>query len=144
MVVGSLIVSFSLSAFLFARKYVHSWQETKALRASVQTSLQIMARDLAQAGQITELSDTSLTLSRGLERRVYYHFGNGRILRNMVHIADTSVKLNVSLIGADSLGRAFKIKITGNARGREQFAEAVIARPQSSRTDVSHLLYGDK
>ena len=82
LVVGSLLMSFCLSLFLFSNKIFVTWH-----------ALQTFAFDIRNSREITNVRDTSLTVQRGDRRPISYFFDKATIRRNGVFLFHGNVSV---------------------------------------------------
>src|SRR6266850_3852847 len=81
-IVGSLLVSFTLSQFLFSNKIFIKWSRQSESQFMVAGVLDVISRDLLESNGIVELSDTKLVLSKPIGSNVVYHFDGVQLWRN--------------------------------------------------------------
>ena len=118
MVVGSLLVVFSFSLFIFTGKLFHSWQKNTELHAEVSRVLQLMALDVSRSKQITELTDSTLTLRGGLSTEVRYRSSGGQIWRNGDPVGLPTVQFHARLWAVQSTkDRTFPDGVTIQVNG---------------------------
>src|SRR5437867_3834594 len=84
LVVGAMLVSFTLSLFLFADRIFVGWRGKHNIEAALAHSLDEISLDIIRSKHIVELTDSSLTLIQGLDKIVRYSYVHRRILRNGV------------------------------------------------------------
>src|SRR5213594_2059476 len=82
LIVGSLLVSFGFSLFLFVNKIYGSWQRKVDVQTTVSHALNVMTLDVLRSKMVPEVSDTALELISISDRRIRYHFNSGQIRRN--------------------------------------------------------------
>jgi prepilin-type N-terminal cleavage/methylation domain-containing protein len=86
LLVGSLLVSLTLSTFLFAGKLLHSWQRRSEIRSTVFRIAHTIAQDISQARDVTSFSDTALNIEMKNGKEVRYRFTTREILRNTISL----------------------------------------------------------
>src|ERR1051326_1855153 len=82
LIISSLMVSFTLSLFLFGSKILGSWSKKSELRQAVQQTLIVAMIDLIESSGVPTLTDTSIEFTKNNGSSVHYGYGRGRILRN--------------------------------------------------------------
>ena len=82
LIVASLLVSFSLSLFLFMHKLVSSWERDIEMRGSVDRAVQLIALDVQRSGEVNFNSDSACVLKREAGVSVSYAISAHRVLRN--------------------------------------------------------------
>ncbi|MGD0339096.1 MAG: hypothetical protein ABSB78_09930 [Bacteroidota bacterium] len=139
LIVGSLLVGFSLSLFLFADKLLASWQKTTELRESVHMTLQIIALDIQKSRRILAISDTTCSMARHTGMVVNYRFNGQKIWRNEIPVnADTTIAMSVRIQGVSGIVKesirksVVQITVKGVRKMTEYSAEADILLPESS------------
>src|SRR5207245_112675 len=84
LIVGAMLISFTLSLVLFADRMFVGWRAKHHIEGSLAHSLDEISLDIIRSKHVVELTDSSLTLIQGLDKIVRYRFAHGRILRNGV------------------------------------------------------------
>ncbi len=146
MIVGSLLVSFSLSLFLFAAKITGRWKEKREVEEVVHRITEQVALDLNRSTALPELSDSLLAVHTGAARFVVYHFSKNNVLRNGVSFGNQLIVYSVSITDANKgstetvAGDAQRkplesvaISVTGMQRDYAYTAETVVHLPLSSK-----------
>ncbi len=147
LLVGSLLVSFSISTYLFLGRLFTSWQRTVELHRVVNDAAQAIAFDIQHSGATYLLPDSSFIIEREAGKTVIYSFGSGTLLRNGQPM---SVEDGPRLSGMITLGGTiardpvrFRVEVTGVWKGHQFVASCDAAPPRSSfasfRTAVRQL-----
>jgi type II secretory pathway component PulJ len=139
LIVGSLLVSFSLSLYLFTGRLISTWQKTTALRESVHRTLHIIALDIEKSQRIVEISDTTCSMVRQTGKVVTYRFNGLGVWRNDIPInSDTAIVMMVriqripGMLQETPSGRRVRMTVKGILKTTEYSAEAGLLLPQSS------------
>ena len=135
LIVGSLLVSFSVTLFLFANKLFHSWQKKSEVSIAVARTLETISLDIMQSNQISGRSDSSLVLQRGLRSSVKYLFDGDAVWRNEQLISPAEMKMSLTLSpikpnNVDKFPEGLVIDVLANFKGliREGKTQATIAK----------------
>ena len=146
LVVGSLLVTFSFSIFLFVNKLFVSWQKKTVLRAAVSHLLNTISLDLLESKQAEEMPDTALAVIKLSDIYVRYRFDGRRVWRNNDLIASgdaTAFSLKVDEGSAPADGAQFhllKIKILGISNTLTYSLETEVTMAWSSRGAFLHAM----
>lgn len=151
LIVGSLLISFGLSLFLFANKLYANWKEKRALQEKVDQVLGQMIVDIQHSRDIPQLSDSGLVLEDKIGHSVAWRFLNGFALRNGISLCDDSLlTIRVALSNAEvgeeeqfsvlshsssqlSPLRSIKVTVEGSLRNYMYQTESTVGYPQSSK-----------
>jgi prepilin-type N-terminal cleavage/methylation domain-containing protein len=90
LVVASLVVSFCVSALLFSKRLVTSWQRRVQVQDVAEHTLNAITRDVSSSKRLLDLSDTSLVLLRHDGVMITYKFSRFMIQRSNVALNDPS------------------------------------------------------
>ena len=141
LIVGSLLVSFSFSLFLFGQKLFTSWQKRTDVRTSVTRALQSISLDILQSNYVAEVSDTSLFLSKKDGIKVRYRFDGTRMWRNGEIISPAKeVSLAVSISEQSTIKKyptLLHIKVEGASPALRYSSESDIVPPVSSKANFT-------
>ena len=145
-IVGSMLVTFSFSLFLFTHKVFSSWQKKSDVQTSVTHILNIMTLDVLQSKLIAEVSDTTMLLIKKSDAYVRYRFEGMQIKRNDDLIGaseSTRFTVGVSRIPSsekDNQTRLLRIRIAGTSKTNAYSAETQILVPRSSKSDFINAI----
>lgn len=142
LLLGSLVVSFSLSLFLFAGRLFSSWQRSAELRDSGNLVVSRFLMDVARSSRCELRGDSSCVIFRPGCDLIRYQFSHGTALRNQVSLicADgpnmTVAVTQFSTPGLrgrqDSLANHVQIDIVAKFRARNYSTSCVAEVPWSS------------
>lgn len=136
-IVGTMLVSFCLSIFLFGQKLFSSWQRKAELQRTVANAIQIISRDVLISSYATQLSDTGLTLKRNSENNVMYGC-NGKFIRRNGEMIFPAGEISLKVLFAqrnksDKCPSLLNIKVEGRSKSLFYSSQAEIAIPFSSK-----------
>jgi hypothetical protein len=114
LIVGSLLIGFTLSLFLFTHKMLFSWQRKSEVERTVNHVLHNIALEISTAREIIEITDTTATFKNKNGNMVTYRFDGKSLYRNhdIIHSGDDiqlSIKVSnnpSSLISLNVKGRS--------------------------------------
>jgi prepilin-type N-terminal cleavage/methylation domain-containing protein len=139
LIVGSLLVSFSFSLFLFGQKLFTSWQKKTEVRTSVTRVLQTISLDILQSNYVAEVSDTALFLTKQSGFNVKYRFDGTHVWRNgEMIIPGKEISLAVSISEKKSVRKyppLLHIEIEGTSPSLHYSSESEVAPPLSSKAN---------
>jgi type II secretory pathway component PulJ len=138
-IIGSLLISFSFSLFLFGQKLFLSWQKKSAVQTSVFRTMNTVSHDILNSQSIEGITDSSFILMKGNERKIRYEFKPGSARRNGVPInsvADVDIELRISAIrnyqGEQSVA-AVRFSVVGKTKFYSYKEETEVAIPGNSK-----------
>lgn len=116
-IVGSLLVGFSLSAFLFVSRIHRSWQSRSDIEQTTGRTVQTITLDVLRSKAAT-VSDSMITLEWPGGRRVHYLLGNSAVTRNGVQLApDSSVRVG-AIVRSMQADNPIEIEVTSTGKDR--------------------------
>ncbi len=139
LMVGSLLVSFSLSLFLFTQRMFFSWERDDRMRLAIERSTQAIALDMQQAREVAVRPDSLIVIQGGAGRKHEYRLTADTALRNGLPLL-TEKGLRVSgriakqtvTAHAGDLGSMYLLELKGTWRGRACTVRCAIAAPTSA------------
>ncbi len=136
LIVGSLLVGFSFSLFLFVNRMFSTWHKTAEFRQQVQSAVRTIATDISRSRRVVTYSDSALVLEKPTGIGVVYAFDGRSIRRDGISvIADTSIACVVSL-KRKTAGRDESVVLNIDVEGRQRMlvyrAGSDILVPKSS------------
>jgi hypothetical protein len=138
LIVGSLLVGFGYSIFLFTGKIKSSWQTNTTLRSTVHRIMNQITWDIQQSKNIVELSDSILILTKKSGEQVKYRFQDSQLHRgNDEMYSAEGAKINVQITRAnpndvDKQNQLLDIKIDGQSKSMDYKIQNVVLLPYSS------------
>jgi type II secretory pathway pseudopilin PulG len=136
--VSSLLVSFCLSAFLFATRHFNTWDRKRELANTVDRTLQMIALDIQRSRNIEWCDDSTLVLNKGTGARMTYLFRHATVLRDSITIVpESGIALRVIVQEVDTT-RAMRIQVSGTYKGLERTAESFAAYKNSGKAQFVH------
>lgn len=139
LIVGSLVLSFSFSLFLFAGKLLTSWQREMELRTVVNRVTRTIASDVLRSKSGLIFADSLLILTGTGGREIRYRFQKGKIQRNLdlIHSKDVSVTALVHVPGFQLDAKQFLVQVAvrGERGNLSHNSETVVSLPWSSRDE---------
>lgn len=136
LIVGSLLVSMSLTTFLFANKVAKSWQDRTELKEAVHRTLQQIVFDVQRSNGILMANDSILVLTDKLKQISYRHDGHSIWRNGVLMDSGNECSLTVQSVGNPASGISFiRSTITAKSKLIHYTAEALAAPSRSSRSD---------
>ncbi len=138
LIVGSLLVTFCLSLFLFTGKLFSSWQRHAGARRALDGVLQVISLDVQRASSVTVIPDSLCFVDRGAGRIVEYRLTPDSVLRNGVSMATSEGKqLSGRIVsgrgqGSDESSGWYHLELIGTIGGSRYVAACDLAAPKSS------------
>lgn len=137
MVVSSIMISLSLSLFLFSHKLFSIWRDSTELKASVNRTAQLMSLDIQRSSELVGLSDSAFVLQSASGKRVLYRFDGKNVYRDDMevfvrHQGECRVRVTQEF---GSTSRLYHIAVTGTSRAHRYEAQTIAAIPYSSRAE---------
>ena len=145
LVVGSLLMSFCLSLFLFSDKIFITWHHTCERKDAVNYALQTFVFDIRNSREITNVRDTSLIVQRGDRRPISYFFDKTTIRRNGVFLFHGNVSVfPISMEPSTSGGgknfvRAISINLSTTSSGINYEVSTEVEVPYSARQNLDNM-----
>jgi len=138
LVVGSLLVTFSFSLFLFTSKLFSSWHKRTELRSEVSRVLQLIASDVNRSKQILALTDSTLTLATPSAAEITYRVQEHRIWRNHVQVGSEATDYGLHLTpiknsASDPYPEGVGISLSGQMKSMMFKAETRVTILQNAR-----------
>jgi len=139
-IVGSLLVSYGLSVFLFADKLFTSWRLKDDIHSRVTRTFQNILYDIEQAKRIQSITDSSLIIIRCDNKVIDYKFDRHHIFRNNEQVAtNDSIQMSVEKLqdsGRFSFGETpISVAVKANTKGVEFSQKANATTLRSSRAE---------
>jgi hypothetical protein len=139
--VGSLLIGFSLSLFLFTNKLFQTWYGSSELKNNSNRIVQQIALDIQQSREIIGQTDTSLVLSKGIGKIVHYIYEGKALQRNEVDFMpreSAAVKIKIEMekdnIPIELQGHVFRIKLLAQSKSIDCEIETDAIAVPSSRS----------
>jgi competence protein ComGC len=137
LIVGSILVSLSLSLFQFTNELFQTWYGTNELKSDMNRILNTMALDIQRASGVVERTNSTLILSRGVGRTVKYSFDDHSLRRNNVDLTPQKIKsflVNLEDVpGKDRRAKSFHIKLFAQSKWTSYETEIVAMTSQCSK-----------
>jgi hypothetical protein len=92
LIVGSLLVDFCFSLFLYSDKLFVSWQQRSESKDRVNSTLQIITTDILGSKRMVMISDSSIVLQKIDNLIVSYFFGGKSIRRGDVVLSEGNME----------------------------------------------------
>jgi hypothetical protein len=144
--VGSLLIGFSLSLFLFTNKLFQTWYGNSEMKNSSNRILQQIALDIQQSREIIGQTDTSLVLSKGIGKIVHYIYEGKTLQRNEVDLTpekSAAVKIKIEMekdnIPMELRGHVFRIKLLAQSKSIDYEIETDAMAAPSSRSQFKQF-----
>ena len=142
LVVGSLLIAFSMSTFSFVGKLFTSWKEQSEVRNAVAGALQQLALDIVRSRQVLEITESTLVVSKDPQTQIVYRFDGKHVWRDNVRLAySDGVDLAVAISSASDSTKALRendllrLRGTGRSKHFNFFAETQVAVRRSGRQE---------
>ncbi len=139
--VGSLLIGFSLSLFLFTNKLFQTWYGGSELKNNSNRAVQQIVFDIQQSREIIGQTDTSLILSKGIGRIVRYIYDGKVLHRNEVDLTpekSAAVKIKIESekesASPELQGHAFRVKILAQSKSIDYGIDVEALAAPSSRS----------
>ncbi len=145
-VVGSLLVGFGLSIFLFAQKFLVAHERMSDLKDAVDRTLFTLSTDVGQSSRVREISDSSLVLVVANRRVITYKFDSVMVVRNGICTHDPVMRLRLTTTnqqaqsGQNVAMRALRISVAGERGEARYSAETTALLPWSARQEFIRLV----
>jgi len=98
LIVGSLLIGFTFSLFLFSNKMMFSWQRKSDVQQTVCRVTQTIASDIMKAKEIKEITETSIILIGKNENQIHYSFDGKYIYRNNdIVYSDDNIQVSMKI-----------------------------------------------
>ncbi len=142
MIVGSLLISLSLTTYMFATRLFLSWQAKSEGRAAVERVLQQMVYDIQRSKSIYSMTDSSLTLKSVGEKDISFSFGKGNVYRNgspLIYQSGMTIAVKICHAAQDSgsVVRCLNVDVEGSIKNSLWKTNAVAAILPSSRGEFT-------
>ncbi len=142
MFISSLMMSISLSLFLFSSRLFKKWHEENDFTSAVHRTVQIVSYDIERSEEVVSVSDSVLVLQNGDEANIRYTFDGKRALKNDIDLfSKQDGECNVT-IAEDSLpnGRVYHITATGISGANRCEARCDASVPYSSASEFHRVM----
>lgn len=135
LLVGSFLVSFSLSLLLFAGKLFSSWERAVEVRRTLHRTLAWLDADIRKGVQVEWLGDSLFAVHRRNGRRVEYRFAAGGATRDSIPLVSADgPTIRAALV--DSL----TLRLQSDWRGRSHAVNAAFLPERSSESEIAKEL----
>lgn len=140
LIVGSLVISFCMSLFLFADRSFLRWQKNLKERDLANHTLQLIVRDVQRSSDINNQTNASLSLRIGGSRLINYSFDGTGIRRGDISIFDGNVECETRIVlpkdeKEGHIYQALDVKISTGVPSHHYEAAAMIDLPYSGRQE---------
>ena len=136
LLVGSMLVSFSISTFLFLNRLYMSWHHSVEMHQAVTVAAETIAGDVQHSCAVHIYEDSTCLLERELGKAVLYRFGSERLSRNsapMLQMDGLRISGMISPVQGPSSGHMLLlIKVKGVWKDRVCLSRCIVSAPQSS------------
>ncbi len=147
LIVGSMVVAFSFSLFLFVNKMFHTWNRKTELHDAVDAVVQRMATDIQKSISIIEITDSTLTLEKELGNVIRYRYNSDTLWRNNDPMFSsenislhTSIQSVVFRYADSSYVPVMNIKVMGKRKDVAYSSSVEVTVPFSSRARFSSIV----
>ncbi len=136
LLVGSLLVNFSISTFLFLSRLFATWQRTVELHRVVTDAAHAISYDIQHSGAAYLLPDSSFLIEREAGRTILYRFGSGTLLRDGWPMSVENGPRLSGIITSGGTGdrdpALYRVEVTGMWKDRKFVARCDATPPHSS------------
>lgn len=142
--IGSLVIGFALSLFLFVARLASGWQKETELKDQVRGVARAVMRDMDRALRAEPVNDSTWVITLPGDRSVTYRAWAGAVYRNDARlVSDKDVFIRLSVSSSPSRGARSQVEDTfiivaeGSRRGRIERASTAVALARSSKLEFS-------
>lgn len=142
--VGSLVIGFALSLFLFVAKLVSGWQKSTELRDQVQGVAYMVIQEMDRALRVEPVDDSTWTIVLPADRRVIYCASAGAVFRNETRLLgeqDIFIRLSITSSSpqiSDGVAHgSFTVLAEGTRGGHTERVLAPVSLAKSSKLAFS-------
>ncbi len=142
--VGSLVIGFALSLFLFAAKLVSGWQKKTELTDQVRGVAWAVIQDMDRALRVETVDDSTWKIVLPADRRVTYRASAGAVFRNESRLLgelDIFIRLSITSSSpqiSDGVAQgSFTVLAEGTRGGYTERVLAPVSLAKSSKLAFS-------